>query len=111
MTATATSFDAGEIIARPRLESARVKVGVGDEDVTGVAGVALWGPLLDRLNLVGVANERRLRPIGPGGYTGGECYRTLVEVLLAGGEFCRTGRCWRAQPRRASPAVCRTRSA
>jgi hypothetical protein len=27
------------------------------------------------------------RPIGPGGYSGGECYRTLVEVLLAGGDF------------------------
>jgi len=60
---------------------------VADEDVTGVAGVALWGPLLDRLNLVGVADARGLRPIGPGGYTGGECYRTLVEVVLAGGEF------------------------
>jgi hypothetical protein len=62
-------------------------VEVADEAVTGVAGVALWGPLLDRLNLVGVADDRQLRPIGPGGYTGGECYRTLVEVLLAGGEF------------------------
>lgn len=87
MNATATLFDAGEIVARPRREAARVKVEVADEDVTGVAGAALWGPLLDRLNLVGVADQRVLRPIGPGGYTGGECYRTLVEVLLAGGEF------------------------
>lgn len=87
MNATATLFDAGEIVARPRREAARVKAEIADEDVTGVAGVALWGPLLDRLNLVGVADERGLRPIGPGGYTGGECYRTLVEVLLAGGEF------------------------
>jgi hypothetical protein len=55
--------------------------------VTGVAGAALWGPLLDRLNVVDVADARQLRPIGPGGYRGGECYRTLVEVLLAGGEF------------------------
>lgn len=87
MNATAMLFDAGAIVARPRRESARVKVKVADEDVTGVAGAALWGPLLDRLNLVGVADQRVLRPIGPGGYTGGECYRTLVEVLLAGGEF------------------------
>jgi hypothetical protein len=85
--ATATLFDAGEIIARPRREAARVRAEVAEEDVTGVAGVALWGPLLDRLNLVDVADARGLRPIGPGGYTGGECYRTLVEVLLAGGEF------------------------
>ena len=55
--------------------------------MNATAGVVLWGPLLDRLNLVGVADERLLRPIGPGGYSGGECYRTLVEVLLAGGEF------------------------
>lgn len=87
MNATATLFDAGEIIARPRREAARVKAEVADEDVTGVAGAALWGPLLDRLNLVDAADARRLRPIGPGGYTGGECYRTLVEVILAGGEF------------------------
>lgn len=87
MNATATLFDAGEIIAKPRREAARVKVTVTDEDVTGVAGAALWGPMLDRLNLVDVADARRLRPIGPGGYTGGECYRTLVEVLLAGGDF------------------------
>jgi hypothetical protein len=80
-------FDAGEIIARPRREAAPVKVTVTEEDVTGVAGVALWGPMLDRLNVVDVADRRLLRPIGPGGYTGGECYRTLVEVLLAGGDF------------------------
>ena len=87
MNVTATLFDAGEITVRPRREAAAVRVTVTDEDVTGVAGAALWGPLLDRLNLVDVADARRLRPIGPGGYTGGECYRTLVEVLLAGGEF------------------------
>src|SRR3546814_20227833 len=28
-----------------------------------------------------------LLPIGPGGYSGGEFDRTLVEVLLAGGDF------------------------
>lgn len=87
MNATVALFDAGELIVRPRREAARVRVEIADEDVTGVAGVALWGPLLDRLGLVEVADARRLRPIGPGGYTGGECYRTLVEVLLAGGEF------------------------
>jgi hypothetical protein len=42
---------------------------------------------LDRLNVVDAADRRGLRPIGPGGYSGGECYRTLVEVLLAGGDF------------------------
>ncbi len=87
MNATATLFDAGELIARPRREAARPKAEIADEDVTGVAGVALWDPLLDRLNLVGVADARALRPIGPGGFSGCECYRTVVEVLLAGGEF------------------------
>jgi hypothetical protein len=46
----------------------------------------LWGPLLDRLGLVSEADRGKLRPIGPGGYTGGECYRALVEVVLAGGD-------------------------
>ena len=87
MNTTATLFDAGEIMGRPGRESARVKATVTDEEVTGVAGVALWGPLLDRLNVVDVADRRGLRPIGPGGYSGGECYRTLIEVLLAGGDF------------------------
>jgi hypothetical protein len=86
-TATVPLFDTGELIVRPRREATRVKVAVADEDVTGVAGAALWGPLLDRLNVVDAADARDLRPIGPGGYSGGECYRTLVEVLLAGGEF------------------------
>jgi hypothetical protein len=87
VNATATLFDAGEIVARPRREAAPVKVTVTDEDVTGVAGAALWGPMLDRLNLVDAADDRELRQVGPGGYSGGECYRTLVEVLLAGGDF------------------------
>lgn len=87
MNATTTLFDVGEVIARPVREVAVVQATVTDDHVTGVAGVVLWGPFLDRLNLVGVADERGLRPIGPGGYTGGECYRTLVEVMLAGGDF------------------------
>ena len=64
MNATAMLFDAGELIDRPAHESVRVQASVTDEAVTGVAGVALWGPLLDRLNLVAVADERELRPIG-----------------------------------------------
>jgi hypothetical protein len=80
-------FDAGELLVRPRREAAKVAVTVTGDEVSGVAGAALWGPLLDRLNVVDVADRRALRPIGPGGYTGGECYRTLVEVLLAGGDF------------------------
>jgi hypothetical protein len=84
---TAPLFDAGEIVVRPARESAPVVATIADEDVTGVAGVALWGPLLDRLNLVEVADRRGLRPIATGGYSGGECYRALVEVLLAGGDF------------------------
>ena len=87
MNATATLFDAGELIRRPVREVAPVRVTVTEDEVTGVAGVALWGPLLDRLNVVAEADRRALRPIGPGGYSGGECYRAVVEVLLAGGDF------------------------
>lgn len=63
-----------------------VKVSRSDDLVTGIAGAALWGPLLDRLGVVAEADRRGLRAIGPGGYTGGECYRALLEVILAGGD-------------------------
>ncbi|WP_039889342.1 hypothetical protein [Mycobacterium xenopi] len=44
--------------------------------------MALWGPLLDRLNVIAEADRRGLGGIGPGGYSGGQCYRALTEVLL-----------------------------
>lgn len=49
--------------------------------------IVLGGELLDRLGLVSEADRRGLRPIGPGGYTGGESYRAVVELQLAGGDF------------------------
>lgn len=67
-------------VAHPMVEA-------GEDSVTGVAGVALWGELLHHLGLVDEADRHNLRPIGPGGYSGGECYRALVETPLAGGEF------------------------
>lgn len=88
MNGTALAFDLDD----PRLGRCRggvpnVGVEAGEDSVTGVAGAVLWGPLLDRLNIVGAADERGLRPIGSGGYTGGECYRAVVELQLAGGDF------------------------
>lgn len=87
MNATAMLFDAGELIDRPSRQVMPVEVSVTDDDVTGVGGVVLWGSFLDRLNVVDVADRRGLRPIAAGGYTGGECYRALVEIQLAGGDF------------------------
>ena len=71
--------------------------------------VALWGQLLDRLNVVAEAERRGLRPIGPGGYTGGECYRALVKPCSPAGTSCPTGRCWptRPPPRCAAGTHCR----
>ncbi|MGH9213243.1 MAG: hypothetical protein ACRD2C_21620 [Acidimicrobiales bacterium] len=86
MNRTVPLFDAGEIVKRPAREAAKVQVTRTDDLVTGIAGAALWGPLLDRLGVLDEADRRQLRPIGPGGYTGGECYRALVEVILAGGD-------------------------
>jgi len=72
---------------RPLQRVAPVAVEHGEDDVTGVAGIALFGELLNRLGLVEAADRRSLRPmIGPG-YTGGECYRSVVELQLAGGDF------------------------
>ena len=88
VNATGLLFEVEDVVlARPARSVPVPVVTASEEDLTPVAGVALWGPLLDRLNLVAVADRRNLRPIGPGGYSGGECYRALVEVLLAGGDF------------------------
>jgi len=76
-----------ELLARPARSVPTPVVAASEQDLTPVAGVALWGPLLDRLNVVAEADRRGLRPIGPGGYTGGECYRALTEICLAGGDF------------------------
>ena len=85
---TALLFDVeDERLARPARSVPAPVVGASETDLTPVAGVALWGPLLDRLNVVAEADRRGLRPIGPGGYGGGECYRTLIEICLAGGDF------------------------
>lgn len=88
MNTTGLLFDVEDVVlAGPAVSVPAPMVGASELDLTPVAGVALWGPLLDRLNLVAEADRRGLRPIGPGGYTGGQCYRALVETLLAGGDF------------------------
>lgn len=88
MNATALAFELDDTLSRRPLPAvARPTVEAGEDSVTGVAGIVLWGELLDRLGLVGECDPRDLRPIGPGGYTGGECYRAVVELQLAGGDF------------------------
>ena len=66
---------------------APVVVETGADKMTGVTGIALFGELLDRLGHVEAADRRVLRPIGPSGYSGGECYRPIVELHLCGGDF------------------------
>lgn len=81
-TTAARSTVSGRV---PRM--APVEVVEGEDTVVPVAGVVLWGALLDRLDLGGVADERQLRAAGPQGYSGGTCYRALAETMLAGGDF------------------------
>jgi hypothetical protein len=91
VNATPLLFEAPDpVVSRPSLSVAHpmvAAVAASEDSVTGVAGVVLWGELLDRLGLVDEADRWHLRPIGPGGYTGGECYRAVVETQLAGGDF------------------------
>lgn len=88
MNDTGLLFEVGDVVlARPVRSVPTPVVSASEDDLTPVAGVALWGPLLDRLNVVAEADRRGLREIGPTGYSGGECYRALTEVLLAGGDF------------------------
>jgi hypothetical protein len=85
---TPTLFEiADPTTSRPFQRVAPVVVEASEDGVTGLAGIALFGELLDRLGLVETADRRNLRPIGPGGYSGGECYRPIVELQLAGGDF------------------------
>jgi hypothetical protein len=53
------------VITRPFQRVAPVVVEATEDDVTGVAGIALFGELLDHLGLVQAADRRGLRPIGP----------------------------------------------
>lgn len=88
MNGTALLFPVDDmLVERPGREVAHPVVEASEDSVTGVAGIALWGELLDRLGLVAEADRRVLRRIGPAGYTGGECYRAVVELQLAGGDF------------------------
>ncbi len=85
---TGTLFEVEEpALARPRRGVPNPQVEASQDDLTATAGVALWGPLLDRVGLVEVTDRVGLRKVGPGGYTGGECLRALVETMLAGGDF------------------------
>lgn len=87
VNATSRLFEVQQVTSRPSRAVPKPVPVASEDDLTPVAGVALWGPLLDRLGLIEVADELVLREVGPGGYTGGECYRTLAETLLAGGDF------------------------
>jgi hypothetical protein len=88
VNATGLLFDVDDaVLASPKHPVPHPLITASEDDLTPVAGVALWGPLLDRLNVVAEADRRGLREIGPGGYSGGQCYRALTEVLLAGGDF------------------------
>lgn len=74
-------------LCRPREAVPNAQVEAARDDLTATAGMALWGPLSDRAGLVEVADVVGLRKVGPGGHTGGECFRALVETMLAGGDF------------------------
>ena len=72
VNATGLLFDVEDVVlARPVRPVPAPVVTASEDDLTPVAGVALWGPLLDRLNVVAEADRRGLREIGPGGYSGG----------------------------------------
>lgn len=88
MKTTTTLFQIEDrVVARPLRRAAPVAVEASEENVTACAGIALVGEPLDRLGVVEVADRHRLRRIGPGGYSGGEWYRPLVELQLAECEF------------------------
>jgi len=74
-----------ELPARPANSVPAPVVGASETDLTPVSGMALWGPLLDRLNVVAEADRRGLRPIGPRGH--GPC-RHRAEPTSARSRRC-----------------------
>ncbi len=75
------------VVARPLRRVTPVVVEAAEDNVTGVASIALFGELPDHLGPAEVVDRHNLRPIGTGGYSGDECYRPLVELQLASGDF------------------------
>jgi hypothetical protein len=68
--ATGLLFEVEDVVrARPVRSVPAPVVTASEDDLTRVAWVALWGPLLDRLNVVDEADQRGLREIGPTGYS------------------------------------------
>jgi hypothetical protein len=59
------------VVTRVLRRVGRVAVRASGEHVTGVGGIAVCGEVLDRLDRVEVADRYHLRPIGPGGCSGG----------------------------------------
>ena len=111
MKTTATLFEIEDpVVKRPSRRMAPVAVEATEDDVTPVAGIALFGELLDHLGVVEAADRRNLRPIGPGGYSGGECYRAIVELQLAGGDFLSDVSLARMRRRGACGATTRSRA-
>jgi hypothetical protein len=67
VNATGLLFDVDDAVAAsPKHRVPHPLITASEDDLTAVAGVALWGPLLDRLNVVAEADRRGLREIGPG---------------------------------------------
>jgi len=88
VTVAGTLFEVDEPDrSRPVEAVPKVTVEASQDDLTPLSGAALWGPLLDRLNVVDIGDRARLRQVGPTGYSGGECWRASLETMLAGGDF------------------------
>ena len=85
-TTGAAVRDRGPGRREPVRRVAPVAVESSEDNVTGVAGVALFSELLGDLGLDEVADRRNLRPISPGSYCGVAYYRALGELQLAGGD-------------------------
>jgi hypothetical protein len=75
-----------QVRAYPR--TPRVEITASDLDITPHAGLALVGPMLDRLGLEPLIDERLKLFQRERGYTEGELCRAIVETQVAGGDFC-----------------------
>jgi hypothetical protein len=109
------------VLTRPGKSVPSPMVSRSEQDLTPVAGVALWGPLLDRLNLVAEADRRGPRPIGPAATPADSATGRWWRFCSPVGTSCPTGRLLadpattalrgtNALPRAAVPGCARQRS-
>lgn len=66
----------------------RVEITSSDHSITSSAGIVLTSTVLDRLQVEELIDQRLALFVRQRGYSEGELARTIIDMLLCGGDFC-----------------------